>query len=130
MKLFGTAGRTPKRPGATGEDLALAHLVARGLTLLARNYRCRAGEIDLVMRAPDATIVFIEVKERRTGTHGDGLEAVGAGKRRRVVLAAQHYASRHGLFEVSLRFDVCSVEWREEVPQVRWEPGAFDASGR
>jgi putative endonuclease len=98
--------------------------------LLARNYRCRGGEIDLVMKDADGTVAFVEVKERRTGTHGAGYEAVTSGKRRRLLVAAQHYASRHGLFDARLRFDVVSVDWKGGSPAVRWDQGAFDASGR
>ena len=118
------------RPGAKGEDLAADLLRREGLEVLARNYRCRSGEIDIVARDPDGTIVFVEVKERRTGTHGEGFEAVGAGKRQRLVRAAQHYASRHGVFEASLRFDVVSVAWEKDTPTLRWDRGAFDAAGR
>ena len=130
MKLFPSFPIAATRPGLSGEDAALEHLRAQGLTLLSRNYRCRGGEIDLVMRTPDGTVVFVEVKERRTGTHGQGFEAVTAGKRRRLLQAAQHYASRHGLFEAALRFDVVSVDWKDGSPNVRWDQGAFDASGR
>jgi putative endonuclease len=128
MSLLG-ALRERLRPGQAGEDIAARHLSARGLALLARNYRCRGGELDLVVREADGTVVFVEVKERRTGTHGHGFEAVNWGKRRRLLRAAQHYASRHGLYETSLRFDVVSVDWDRETPRVRWERGAFDSNG-
>jgi len=118
------------RPGARGEDLAADFLKREGLEVIARNYRCRSGEIDLVARDRDGTIVFVEVKERRTGTHGEGFEAVGPGKRQRLVRAAQHYASRHGVYEASLRFDVVSVAWERDSPKLRWDRGAFDVSGR
>jgi putative endonuclease len=117
-------------PGKSGEDLAAAHLRREGLEVLSRNYRCRGGELDLVARDKDGTVVFVEVKERRTGTHGEGFEAVGPGKRRRLLRAAEHYASRHGLYEASLRFDVVSVTWEGEKPRLRWDRGAFDANGR
>lgn len=118
------------RPGQSGEEIAAAHLRGHGLVVLARNYRCRGGELDLVAREPDGTVAFVEVKERRTGTHGKGYEAVSQGKRRRLLVAAQHYASRHGLFESPLRFDVVSVDWEGDTPRVRWDRGAFDADGR
>ena len=118
------------RPGRSGEDIAAAHLVGEGLVVLARNYRCRGGELDQVAREPDGTVAFVEVKERRTGTHGKGYEAVTEGKRRRLLVAARHYASRHGLYESPLRFDVVSVDWQGSTPQVRWDRGAFDADGR
>jgi putative endonuclease len=98
--------------------------------VLTRNYRCRGGELDLVAREKDGTVVFVEVKERRGGRHGQGFEAVDPGKRRRVVQAAFDYAMRHRLGEASLRFDVVSVAWEGERPRVRWDRGAFDADGR
>ncbi len=69
--------------------------------------------------------VFVEVKERRTASHGLGVEAVTWRKRQRLVRAARLYAAARGLSETDLRFDVVSVDGRE----VRHEPGAFDADG-
>jgi len=129
MSLFARV-RRHLRPGVSGEEIAAAHLRAAGLSVLARNYRCRGGELDLVAREPDGTVAFVEVKERRTGTHGKGYEAVTSGKRRRLLVAARHYASRHGLFESPLRFDVVSVDWEKDTPRIRWDRGAFDADGR
>jgi putative endonuclease len=110
--------------------LAAEHLVREGLVILARNYRCRSGELDLVARDQDGTTVFVEVKERADARHGEGFEAVTVGKRRRLRAAALHYASRHGLFESPLRFDVISVGWDGEKPRVRWDRGAFSEDGR
>jgi putative endonuclease len=117
------------RPGASGEDLACRHLEARGYRILARNYRCRAGEVDVVARH-DATTVFVEVKERRGASHGQGFESVTLVKRQRIVRAARQYATQSGLLESPLRFDVISIDWREGEPQVRHDEGAFDADGR
>jgi putative endonuclease len=118
------------RPGSVGEELACRHLKARGYSILARNYRCRSGEVDVVARHGEAT-VFVEVKERRSLRHGDGQEAVTFGKRRRLVRAARIYAAGHGLSEAPLRFDVISIVWGADgQPRLRHEPGAFDADGR
>ena len=125
-----TRVREALRPGRRGEEIAAAHLCKEGLVVLARNYRCRGGELDLVAREPDGTVAFVEVKERRTATHGKGYEAVTEGKRRRLLVAARHYASRHGLYESPLRFDVVSVDWEGKTPRIRWDRGAFDADGR
>ena len=116
------------RPGGTGEELACTHLRRRGFEILERNYRCRAGEVDIVARDGDTT-VFVEVKERRSGSHGGGLDAVTPGKRRRVVRAARLWAAAHGLSDAPLRFDVVAVEWTETGPRLRHEPGAFDERG-
>jgi putative endonuclease len=115
--------------GAPGEELACRHLESRGYRILARNYRCRSGEVDLVARQ-DATTVFVEVKERRGASHGQGFEAVTLGKRQRIVRAARQYAASAGLMECPLRFDVISIDWRDGRPTVRHDEGAFDVEGR
>jgi putative endonuclease len=98
--------------------------------VLARNYRSRSGEVDVVARAAGTT-VFVEVKERRTGTHGRGYESVTGSKRRRIVRAARHYAAVHGLLESPLRFDVVSIDWMDDGrPRIRHDASAFDADGR
>jgi len=110
--------------GEPGEELACAHLRARGMKVLARNYRCRSGEIDVV--ADDrGTLVFVEVKERRNDSHGSAVEAVTGEKRRRLVRAARVYAAKHGLSESPIRFDVLAIDWCAEGPRVRHDAGAF-----
>jgi putative endonuclease len=113
-----------RHAGSGGEDLASAWLERQGYRVVERNWRCRAGEVDLVVRRGSLT-VFVEVKERRNGAHGLGLEAVTWGKRRRLIRAARLYAASKGLSETDLRFDVVSVDGRE----VRHEPNAFDSDG-
>lgn len=116
----------PKGPhrGDAGEDLACEHLRRHGLKILARNYRCRTGEIDVV--AEDrGTVVFVEVKERHGESHGSAVEAVTASKRLRVIRAARVYAAMHGLSETPLRFDVVAIDWGPVGPRVRHDAGAF-----
>ena len=90
-------GATTKAVGDAAEDRALAHLQQQGLRLVQRNYRLaggprqRAGEVDLILRAPDGTLVFVEVRARAAGRHGGAAASISAGKRRRIVRAAQHY---------------------------------------
>jgi putative endonuclease len=117
------------RPGEAGETLACERLAQEGLTVLARNFRCRSGELDVVARDKDGTVVFVEVKERHGRSHGEGHEAVTFGKRRRLVRAARIYASHHGLTESAIRFDVMSVDWEGRTPSIRHDRGAFDADG-
>ncbi len=116
-------------PGAAAEQRALAHLQARGLQLLQRNYRvargpsARAGEIDLVMHDPsDGTLVFVEVRARASQGAGGAAASVGAAKRRSLVLAAQHY-----LLQLPsappCRFDVVAIDGE----QVEWIVAAFAA---
>ena len=118
--------RPPAGPhrGDAGEELACAHLRARGLTVVARNFRCRSGEIDVVAE-DGATLVFVEVKERRGDAHGSAVEAVTAEKRRRIVRAARVYAATHGLSDSPIRFDVLAIDWGAEGPRVRHDAGAF-----
>lgn len=117
------------RAGAAGEDLACAHLEARGFQVLARNYRCRGGEVDIVAREGDVT-AFVEVKDRSGRTHGEGYESVNQQKRRRIVLAARRYAARAGLWDAPLRFDVVTIDRSAGGAAIRHDRGAFDESGR
>jgi putative endonuclease len=117
-----------ERPGQAGEDHACRYLSQRGYAVRARNFRCRSGEIDVVAER-DGVVVFVEVKERHGDGHGRGFESVTRGKRLRVILAARLYASRFGLTEARLRFDVISIDWRDGKAEVRHDEGAFDGSG-
>lgn len=116
--------------GLAGEELACAELARRGYVILARRYRTRLGEIDIVAREAGA-IVFVEVKARSSAAYGEGAEAVGWRKQQRLTTMALVYLSRHGLTEAPCRFDVVSI--RQETggpPVVRVVRGAFEAAGR
>jgi putative endonuclease len=121
-------GLTHERPGQAGEDRACRYLAEHGYAVRARNFRCRSGEIDVVAEQ-DGVVVFVEVKERSSDGHGRGFESVTRGKRRRVIQAARLYASRFGLSEARLRFDVISIDWRDGRAHVRHDQDAFDGSG-
>ena len=116
-------------PGSTGEAYASRYLESKAYAIIARNYRWRGGEIDIVARDGSQT-VFVEVKERGTDGHGSGWEAVGYGKRRRLVRAALGFAARYGLLDATLRFDVISIDWSAGSPALRHDVNAFDARGR
>jgi putative endonuclease len=119
------AGATTKQSGDAAEDRALAHLLGSGLKLLARNYRTPGrggGEIDLVMRAADGTVVFVEVRQRASRSFGGAAASVGHVKQRRILFAARHYLMRLAQ-QPPCRFDVVSVEAGE----IEWLRGAFDA---
>lgn len=117
---------TTKQVGDAAEDAALHYLQQRGLCLLARNYRTPGrggGEIDLIMRAPDGTCVFVEVRQRQSASHGGAAASVTRTKQGRIIFAARHYLLR--LREPPpCRFDVVLLEGGDIV----WLPGAFDAS--
>mgnify|MGYP003603446196 FL=1 len=127
LEKMGLRGRTTRAVGQAAEDLALAHLQAAGLRLQARNYRTPGrggGEIDLVLCAPDGTLVFVEVRSRAQASHGGAGASIGAAKRRRIVLAARHYLLRWPS-PPPCRFDAVLVEGG----QVQWLRAAFDADG-
>ncbi len=116
---------TTKERGDAGEDRALAHLQAAGLRLVSRNYRTPGrggGEIDLIMRERDGTVVFVEVRQRTSGSHGGAGASISAFKQRRIVFAARHYLMRLG-HEPPCRFDVVLLD----AGQVQWLRAAFDA---
>lgn len=113
--------------GAAGEALARAHLEAAGLRLLAANVRYRVGELDLVLRDGDC-VVFAEVRYRRGDAFGGGVSSVGAGKRRRLVAAAQAFLADHPeLAKAACRFDVVALDGDAAAPRIEWIRNAFDA---
>jgi len=94
--------------GRLGEDSAAAWYLSHGYQILARNWRCRAGEIDLVCRR-GRVLVFCEVKARSTGQFGSPFEAVTRAKRRRLRHLAALYLAEVTLGSVVVRFDVAGV---------------------
>ena len=116
----GLRQRAARSLGQSAEDLASAYLQARGLRLVQRNYRVRGGEIDLIMRAADASLVFVEVRARSSGNFGGAAGSIDARKRRRIVLAARHYLARLRA-EPNCRFDVVALD----AGRLEWLPGAF-----
>ena len=145
---------TAKEVGDAGEAQALAHLLGQGLILVERNYRvargpnARGGEVDLILRERDGTLVFVEVRTRRGALHGGGASSrtafggessssrtafggaaasVGATKQRRLVLAAQHFLQRFKTLP-ACRFDVVTVEGEGAQARIEWFRAAFDTS--
>jgi putative endonuclease len=122
---------TTKQRGDAAEALALQHLQAQGLRVVARNFKTPGrggGEVDLIMREPDGTLVFVEVRQRSTGHHGGAGASIGRTKQRRVVFAARHYLARLAA-EPACRFDVVLVDGALADAEPEWLRGAFDASG-
>ena len=120
---------TTKERGDAGEARALAHLLRQGLTLVQRNYRvargpgARAGEIDLILRERDGTLVFVEVRSRHGSAHGGAAASVDTTKQRRLVFAAQHFLRTQRTLP-PCRFDVVAIDGE----RVEWLRAAFDAS--
>lgn len=120
-----------RQRGDAAEDRALAFLQARGLRLLRRNFHTPGrggGEIDLVMQAADGTVVFVEVRQRRSRSHGGAAATVGGVKQRRLIFAARHYLSRLSRMP-PCRFDVVAVQGEGDDGQIEWIEGAFTADG-
>jgi putative endonuclease len=91
------------------EALAEQYLLSEGLTLIDRNYGCRAGEIDLIMREHDV-VVFVEVRFRKTAAFGSGLESVGRQKQLKLIKTANYYLLKHKhTNNISYRFDIVSM---------------------
>lgn len=101
------------RTGALGEHAAEQLYLRRGFLVLARNWRCSVGELDLVLGRGD-TVVVCEVKTRRGGTFGGGFEAVDARKQRKVRSVAEVFLLQRGLHAPRVRFDVASVWLRRD----------------
>ncbi len=108
--------------GAAAEQQALNYLCSRGLKLRERNYRCRGGELDLVMEEGDA-LIFVEVRFRRSERFGGAAESIDRHKRERLWLAAQHYLQRYRLERKACRFDVVvvrpgdAIDWLKDALQ-------------
>jgi putative endonuclease len=122
------AGSTKAR-GDEAETRALAWLCSRGLVLEQRNYRvargpsARGGEIDLVMRDRDGTLVFVEVRQRSGRSHGGAAASVTGAKQQRLVRAARHYLLRFAVLP-PCRFDVLAIDG----DGIEWIQAAFDAT--
>ncbi len=113
--------------GRYGEQLAAEHLTAAGMTVLARNWRCAEGELDLVLRDTDGTLVFCEVKTRSGTGFGEPSEAVGPRKAHKLrTLACRWLVEHRPPGAADLRFDVVSVvRQRGSAPQLQHLRGAL-----
>jgi putative endonuclease len=117
--------------GRRGEEAARVFLRRRGVRILAQNFACAAGEIDLVGREGDV-LVFIEVKARTSAAFGPPHLAVHRRKQRQIVRAAQWYLAERRMPEVPCRFDVLALTFPEDggAPRVDWVRDAFPAEGQ
>lgn len=114
-----------RRDGQIAEDSAARFLEQRGLAVLARNFRCRGGEIDLVCRDGES-LVFVEVRLRRNQDYGGAAASIGVAKQRRVVLAARHYLIARGeslASDCACRFDCVLLDGQT----LTWIRDAFAA---
>ena len=118
--MTGPAAVTTRAIGTDKERLAENFLRDRELSLVARNHRCRHGEIDLIMRQ-DEILVFVEVRYRRSNRFGTAAETIGIRKQRRLIAAASHYLQRHPT-RMPCRFDVVAIGPND---QIEWIQNAF-----
>ena len=107
--------------GQLAEDLAAGFLKRQGLKLLASNYHCRFGEIDLVMQ-DGTTLVFVEVRMRSNPRFGSAAESISSTKQRKLIVTAQHYMQQHG--ERNSRFDAVIMS-RLTPEDIEWIKNAF-----
>jgi putative endonuclease len=111
------------KAGDRAERVAAAYLANKGLTLIESRYRCRWGEIDLILRDRD-TVVFAEVRLRRSRTFGGAAYSIDRRKQARIIATARHYLA--GAKEPACRFDVVLME-AIEPPRIEWIRDAFSA---
>lgn len=107
--------RSADRTGQAGEEYAARYLTRRGWRILARNFRVRQGEIDLIA-ANDRFVAFVEVKSRASNRFAAACEAVTPAKQRRLIAAAELWLAQHDT-GLQPRFDVIEVYWRADAPQ-------------
>ena len=117
-----------QKAGREAERQALEHLCRQGMTLLAQNWTCKRGELDLVMLDGD-TVVFVEVRYRLHAGWGGALESVDARKRQKLVLAAQYFLQKEAQWaEHPCRFDVLAMEGSaSQDTRLNWIRNAFDS---
>jgi len=113
--------------GKQAEETACHYLAANGLQLIEKNYKCRRGEIDLVMQDNNC-IVFIEVRYRRNNRFGSGAESVISSKQQKLIMTAMHYLQTHKQTATTAsRFDVVSIQGRDGATDIEWIQNAFQA---
>ena len=110
------------------EHFAGLYLRSRGLAILARDYHCRYGEIDLIAldrSSTSSTVIFIEIKYRRNCLFGRPKESVTVSKQRRITATAKHYLQSTGALEREVRFDVLAISHSHYLPTITWIKDAF-----
>lgn len=118
---------TPAQRGRLAEELACRYLQRQGLRLLARNYRCRYGELDLIMRDGD-TLVFVEVRYRSRQDFGGSVASIGYAKRRRLATTALHYLQHSGNSDRVSRFDIVALDRQAQEADITWLRDAFSTT--
>jgi putative endonuclease len=112
--------------GQHAEQLACDYLIQQGMKLRCRNFRCKQGEIDLIMQDANC-IVFVEVRFRKHTDFGSGAETVDHRKRQKLITTAQHYLQQSHSHRYACRFDVISISGELNKASIDWISNAFDA---
>ncbi|OYY94994.1 MAG: YraN family protein [Hydrogenophilales bacterium 28-61-23] len=112
--------KSDARKGEAEEQTAADFLIRQGLKLAARNYRCRGGEIDLIMH-DGAVLVFVEVRARTSADFGGAAASITSAKQRRIALAASHYLVKHNI-DAPCRFDAVLIQ----AGKLQWLKAAFE----
>lgn len=121
------AAPSSTRDGRRWEQYAETFLTGRGMRCIARNHRCRGGEIDLIMLACEL-VVFVEVRYRRSTRFGTAAESVDLRKQQRIICAAQDFLMHHEQYANNpCRFDVLALGGKTAAPVCDWIAGAFSA---
>jgi putative endonuclease len=111
--------------GLAAEEMARDYLIAKGMKWVESNYRCKLGEIDLIMQ-DNGYLVFVEVRARASNAYGGAVESITYHKQQKLLRTASLYLLTRQLYEnVPVRFDVMSIEGRP--PQFTWIRNAFEA---
>lgn len=108
--------------GKNAEELAAVYLQQQGLTLLSSNYRCKFGEIDLIMR-DSQSLVFVEVRLRSSAAFGGAASSITLQKQRKIAMTAEHYLQQHG--NQACRFDAILMD-RSQPQHIEWIKNAFE----
>jgi putative endonuclease len=117
--------------GHAAEAAAAGFLQARSLTILARNYRCRSGELDIVARTTDGIVVIAEVRLRASCNYGGGAASVDWRKQRKILRATRHLLATHpALARCAMRFDVLELKPDDDGFEINWIRHAFSAAER
>jgi len=111
-----------QKTGADAEQKALEFLRRHKLKLITRNYRCRSGELDLIMQHND-TLVVVEVRYRHSDRFGSALESITPHKQSRIIAATQHYVLQHNINPI-IRFDVIAISGDSHID---WIQNAFQS---
>jgi len=121
-----TSGNAHLQTGQIAEQTALAFLQSRGLELVEQNYSFKTGEIDIIMRDQD-TLVFVEVRYRKSNRYGSGAESITIAKRRRIINTAKHYLMKKKYTDQRCRFDVISASGQtNNGMKLDWIKSAFE----